>query len=70
MRTHLEDKDKAGLSTCNLPLRLLGTHFENLQAFGVPTGTVYSMYLRALRELISVIQGTERIFKPTDDVVI
>ena len=36
----------------------------------MPTGTVYSIYLRALRELISFFQGTERGFRPSDAVVI
>ena len=36
----------------------------------MPTGTVYSIYLRTLKELISVVQGTERVFKPSDAVVI
>ena len=32
---------------------------------GAPTGAVYSAYLRALRELTSVVQGTEKV-KPSD----
>ena len=75
MRTHLDHKDGSGPSTFRLLLRLMSTHFdhgdqgrafEKLQAFGVPTGTVYSVYLRALRELTLVVQGTERVFKPSD----
>ena len=79
MRIHLKEKDQAGPSAFSLLLRLLSTHldngdqgraFEKLQAFGVPTGTVYSIYLRALIEFISVVQGTERVFEPSDAVVI
>ena len=56
VRYHLREKDTAGPSAFRLLLRLLSTHFdhgdqgsafETLQAFGVTTGTVYSIYLRA-----------------------
>eukprot|EP00904_Undaria_pinnatifida_P000378 jgi/Undpi1/10340/HiC_scaffold_29.g12790.m1 len=48
--THRKEKDQAGPSAFSLLLRLLSTYFDNgdqgrafekLQAFGVPTGTVY-----------------------------
>ena len=76
---HLREKDTAGPSAFRLLLRLLSTHFdhgdqgrafEKLQAFGIPTGSVYSIYLRALRELTSVVQGSEKGFKPSDAMVL
>ena len=76
---HLREKDNAGPSAFRLLLRLLSTHFDHsdqgrafeaLQAFGVPTGTVYSIYLRVLRELTSVVQGSEKVFKPSDAMVL
>ena len=79
MQNHLELKDDAGPSAFHLLLRLLTTHFDNgdqglafekLQAFGVPTGTVFSVYLRAYRELTSFVQGTEKICRPSDGMVL
>ena len=74
MHDHLRLKDDSGPSASSLLLRLLSTHFdhgdqgrafEKLQAFGVPTGTVYSTYLRALGEVASVVQG-ENVCRPSD----
>ena len=77
VRGHLRKKDAAGRSVFRLLLHLLSTQiqgdqgraFQTLQAFGAPTGTVYSVYFRALRELTSVVQGSEKVFKPSDAMV-
>ena len=53
-------------------LRLLTTHFDDgdlvrplaqLTSFDVPDGAEYSLFLRALKLLISITQDTERLFK-------
>ena len=78
MRRHLLEDD-SGPSAFRLLLRLLSSHFdhgeqgrafERLQAFGVPTGTLFSIFLRAAKELVSVVQGTETVFKPSDAMVL
>ena len=57
-----------------ISVRRAEREFEKLQAFGVPTGTkystYYSTYLRAFRELASVVQGTEKVCRPSDAMVI
>ena len=79
MHDHLRLKDDSGPSAFSLLLRLLSTHFDpvdqgrafvNLQDFVVPTGTVCSTCLRAFRELALVVQGTEKICRPSDAMVI
>lgn len=47
-----------------------GRVFERLQAFGVPTGTTLSVFLRASTELVSAVQGTEKSFKLSDAMVL
>ena len=79
MHDHLWLKEDSGPSAFSLLLRLLSTHFDHvdqgrafvkLQAFVVPTGTVYSTCLRAFQKLALVVQGTEKICRPSDAMVI
>ena len=79
MSTNLETKDGSGPSAFSLLLRLLSTNFdhgdqgqvfEKLQAFSVPTSTVFATNLRAFRELVSVVHGTEYVCKPSDAMVL
>ena len=78
VRRHLDGADDAGPSAFKLFLRFLSAHFdhgdhgrafERLRAFGVPTDIVFSVYLGAFRELTLVVQGTEKVFKPSDPMV-
>ena len=72
VRDHLRETDAGGPSAVGLLLLLMRTHFvhgdqsrafEKLQAFGGPTSTMYSIFLRALGDLTSVVQGSENVFK-------
>ncbi len=71
--------DDTGPSAYKKLLRLLTNHFddgdqgrafEQLNTFGVPTDTEFSTFVRAFKERVSVAQGTERVFKPSDAMVI
>ena len=79
MRRHLDKVDEAGPSAFKLFRRLLSAHFDrgdhgrvfdHLQTFGVPTGIAFPVYLRDFRELTAVAQGTEKVFKPSDPMVL
>ena len=79
MHDYLRLNNDSGPSAFSLLLRLLSTHFDHvdqgrafvkLQAFVVPTGTVYSTCLRAFQKLALVVQGTEKICRPSDAMVI
>ena len=47
-----------------------GRAFEQLNTFGVPNLTEFSAFLRAFKQRVSIVQGTERLFKPSDAIVI
>lgn len=54
---HLDDGDQ-------------GRAFEQLHTFGVPDQTECSHFLRAFRQRVTIVQGTSRVFKPSDGKVI
>ena len=73
------DVDDSGPSAYKKPLSLLTAHFdggdqgrafEQLNTFGVPDHTEFSAFLRAFKQRVSIVQGTERLFKPSDAMVI
>ena len=47
-----------------------GRAFEQLNTFGVPDLTEFSASLRAFKPRLSIVQETERLFKPSDAMVI
>lgn len=47
-----------------------GRAFEQLHTFGVPDNTEFGRFLRAFKQRVSIVQGTERVFKPSDAMVI
>ena len=73
------DVDDSGPSAYRKLLSLLTAHFddgdqgrafEQLHSFGVPDLTEFSAFLRAFKQRVSIVQGTERLFKPSDAMVI
>ena len=73
------DVDRIGPSAFKKLLQLLtnnlddgnqGRAFEQQNSFGVLSSTDFSTFLRAFKKRASLAQGTERIFKPSDAVVI
>ena len=67
-----------GPSAFKMLLQLLTNHiddghqrraFQRLHYFGVPSSIDFSTFLRAFKERISLAQGTETIFKPSDAMV-
>ena len=47
-----------------------GRAFQQLSSFGVPSSTDFSTFLRAFKQRVLLAQGTEKIFKPTDAMVV
>ena len=73
------DVDDSGPSAYKKRLSLLTAHFddgdqgrafEQLNSFGVPDLTEFSAFLRAFKQRVTIVQGTERLFKPSDAMVI
>ena len=69
----------SGPSAFKAFLRVLTTHFdtgdqgrafERLLVSGAPSGTAFSVYVRAFRELVSAVQGTEKVVKPSETIVL
>ena len=47
-----------------------GRAFEQPNTFGIPNATGLSTFLRAVKQRVSMVQGTERSFKPSDAMII
>ena len=71
--------DGTGPSAFRMLLQLLTNHFDDgdqgrafrqLHSFGVPSSTDFSTFLRAFKERVSLAPGTEKIFKPSDAMVV
>ena len=78
VRNHL-NHDNKGPSAFKLLLRLLTSHFDTgdqslgftqLHSYGVPTNTDFAVFFRGAKDVVSIVQGTERIIKPTDAMVV
>ena len=75
---HLE-QDNKGPSAFKLFLRLLTSHFDKggqslgftqLYSYGVFTNMAFAVYFRGAEDDVSIVQGTEKVFKPTDAMVV
>ena len=73
------DIDGTGPSAFKKLLQLLTNHsddgdqgraFQQLHACGVPRSTEFSTFPREFKERVSLVQGTENLFKPSDAMVV
>ena len=41
-----------------------------MHTFAVPANTGFASFLQGIKELVSIIQGTEKVFKPSDLMIV